>query len=189
MVVINKNTGKELNITPVAKGRKKFVQLAKTKAAELGLIFCDAIFTNQPILGTDGLLKNVLVKVPPAEDKCIKFCPAHQCLVPSNSTCKEISIIDVEAHYRRSLTFMNETKVYRNFYMDANSLGKKVLAHVWLRIKHDFSRNTQNFVFDYYLAEPGNKPEYEITIGTDEGQLQIFGTDRFIKVEKIERIF
>lgn len=187
MVVINKKTGKRLNISPVAKGREKFVQLAKAKATELGLVFCDSVFTNQPILETAGLLKNVMVKIPPAEDKCIKFCPAHQCLIPSASDCKELSIINVEDHYHRSLTFMNETKVYRNFYMNADSLGKKVLTDVWLRVKHDFSRNEQSFVFDYYPAEPGTKPEYEITIGTDEGQLQIFGTDRFIKVEKITR--
>ncbi len=185
MVIANKQTGKELKISPVTKGREKLVNLAKAKAEELHLVFYDAIFTNVPILETGGLLKNVMVKLPPAEDKYLKFCPAHQCLVPSQSDCKELSIINVEAHYRRSLPFINGAKVYRNFYMNQDNLGKKVLAHVWVRIKHDYSRNEQSFVFDYYLAEPGAKPEYEITIGTDDGQLQILGTDKFIKVARL----
>ncbi|MFA6194629.1 MAG: hypothetical protein WC719_02705 [Patescibacteria group bacterium] len=187
MVVINKRNGKEINLSPVVSEREKFVTLAKAKAAELGLVFCDAIFTNQPILETAGLLRNVLVKLPPADDKCLKFCPEHQCVVPSNSNCTEIKIIKVDNHYHRSLPFPGGKKVFRNFYMGADSLGQKVLADVCIRIKKDYSRNEESFVLDYYPADPGAKPEYEITIGTNEGQLQIFGTDKFIKAEKITR--
>ncbi len=178
-------TEKKTKIIPITSRREKFVEQAKNEAAKLNLVFFDAIFTNQPILGTEGLIKNVSVKLPPADDKYLKFCPKHRCLTLSNPECTEIKIIEVDNHYHRSLPFTNGKKVFRNFYMNADSLGQKIMADVCIRIKKNYSRGgEQSFVLDYYPVN-ALEPEHEITIGTDEGQLQIFGTDKFIRVKKL----
>jgi hypothetical protein len=162
--------------------RDRLVKMAQSKTAGLGIVFVDAMIENQDIV------ENVLVKIPAAGDVYLKFCPEHQFAVPANPMCNSLNIIAVASHYRRSLPFEKGKKVYRNFYTDKNFLGQRALADVKIKIKTDFARGGErSIILDYVniRAIEDSQPSNNIVIGTTHGQIPIFGTDKFILLEKI----
>ncbi|GEM_PF-1260021 len=166
------------------------LKLTKTKLRERikrldGPKFVDANFTEQ------YRRSDVLIKVPPSNDLCLRLVPSHYLLVPKGKELKEgVEILCIPLHYRRTLTIENGVQIFRNFYTDDEKfLGEMVIADVTIQIKVDLISGKETLVLDYENIRPKSlcRAAYELKIGTLSGQVAIPGTPKFVNFKKLNK--
>lgn len=145
--------------------------------------FVDANFTEK------FKCPDVLVKVPPSNDLCLKLVPNHYLLVPKGANLKNgIEVLCIPLHYRRTLTIENGARIFRNFYTDdAKLLGEMVIADMTVQIKTDLISGKKTIVLDYenIRLKSTCRAAYELKIGAPSGQVAIPGTSRFVSFKKL----
>jgi len=158
--------------------------LRKKIAESGGLKFIYATFQNQ------YSCPDVLVKIPPANDRCLRLCQEHYCAIPDGPDLNSLDIVFIPQHWRRSLPLGNGEQVYRNFYTtEENFLGKTVVADVTIQIKTELSTGKQNIVLNYENIRPKEscRAARIMKIGVANGQIPIFRTDKFISAKLINK--
>ncbi len=125
---------------------------------------------------TLATIKNVLVKVPGANDKYMKFIREHEMLVDGKS-------VNIPDHYRRGDLF-NGRFLTRHFYIGAEGITEypqQLIATVDLVEKID--ERGSFLILDIHPS--GEKPEYKLAIGCPTGDFKIPGTDKWVDFKKI----
>jgi hypothetical protein len=133
---------------------------------------------------------NVLIKIPPIIDNCIKKVAGHYCAFPGNYELNgPLNVIFIPEHYCRTFFPIKGISVFRHFFTEAAMLGAAVVADMEIQIKTNYQDGRQALVINYQNIRPKEeaRAEYIEKLNAPMGQVRIIGTDRFIAIEPIKK--
>jgi len=127
-------------------------------------------------------LHNVLINVPGTNDKHMKYIPEHSIEVEGNA-------IPIPGYYRRG-DIINGEFLTKNFFLTAPPLEKsqKIVADIKVIEKIDHARgDKKTLLLDVQPTKNYlnlSKAEWDISLGSPTGDIEIPGTGRFIAFKK-----
>jgi hypothetical protein len=133
---------------------------------------------------------NVLIRIPPIIDNCLKKVAGHYCAFPGNYELNgPLNAIFIPEHYCRTFFPVKGISVFRHFFTEAAMLGATVVADVEIQIKTNYQDDRQALVINYQNIRPKEevKANYIEKLNAPIGQVKIPGTDRFIAIEPIKK--
>lgn len=172
---------KEIFHGDLAKLTKKILRERITELE--GPMYVDANFTEQ------FTCSDVMAKLPPINDACLRLVPNHYLLVSNGKELKEgLGILSIPLHYRRTLTIEGGIQIFRNFYTaDERFLGETITADITIQLKTDLTTRKQTLVIDYENIRDKKtcRATHAMKIGVGNGQVSIPGTKKFVEFKKL----
>jgi hypothetical protein len=133
---------------------------------------------------------NVLIRIPPIIDNCLKKIAGHYCAFPGNYELNgPLNVIFIPEHYCRTFFPIKGISVFRHFFTEVAMLGTTVVADLKIQIKTNYKDDSQAVVINYQNIRPKEeaKAEYTEKLNAPTGQVKISGTDRFVAIEPIRK--